>query len=123
MHFVLSDGWIDGLRAALLIAAFAGFAWALLRTRRQAEQAHAQVAARLDTTLVEIRRLSGQLIALGGSIESLETSVVRAQAQAQAHSASEGPDTGPASGPIRGQREHARLRNRDPHGAQRRQRR
>ncbi|HEU5136742.1 MAG TPA: DUF2802 domain-containing protein [Steroidobacteraceae bacterium] len=83
MHFE-SEFWIDALRAALPLAAFSGFAWALLRTRRQAEEAHAHVTARLDTALVEIRRLSGQLIALGGSIESMEARVIEAQVQAQA---------------------------------------
>ena len=33
MHYELPD-WIDGLRALLLLAAFAGFAWALLASRR-----------------------------------------------------------------------------------------
>ena len=66
MHFE-SDSWIFGLRTLLLLAAFAGFAWALVSARRQSEQASAQVAARLETALVEIRRLSGQVLALGGS--------------------------------------------------------
>jgi hypothetical protein len=83
MQFV-SDWGIHGLRALLLLAAFVGFAWALLSARRQAEQATAQVSARLDLALGEIRKLSGQLIVLGGSIESLGTRLTQAQAQAQA---------------------------------------
>jgi hypothetical protein len=79
-----SDWWIYGLRASLLLAAFAGFAWALVSSRRQAEQASSQVAARLETALGEIRRLSGQVIVLGGSIESLGTRLIQAQALAQA---------------------------------------
>jgi len=95
MHFDM-DSWIYALRALLLIAAFTGFAWALLRTRRQSELAHAQVAARLDTALIEIRRLSGQLIALGGSIEAMETRFVQAQAQAQAQAKVQTPAPRPA---------------------------
>jgi hypothetical protein len=84
MHFALSDSWIDALRTALSVAAFAGFAWALLSARRQSCEANAQLAARLDTALGEIRKLSGQLIVLGGSIEALGTRVTQAQALAQA---------------------------------------
>jgi hypothetical protein len=73
MQFALSDGWMYGLRATLLLAAFAGFAWALISARRQADRVNAQLAARLDTALAEISRLSGQVIALGGAIESLGT--------------------------------------------------
>ena len=62
MHFE-SDSWIFGLRTLLLLAAFAGFAWALISARRQSEQASALVAARLETALGEIRRLSGQATA------------------------------------------------------------
>ncbi len=74
MYFELSD-WIYGARALLLLAAFAGFAWALVSARRQAEQANAHLAARLETALGEIRKLSGQMIALGGTLESLGTRV------------------------------------------------
>ena len=48
MHFELLD-WIYGLRALLLLAAFAGFAWALVSARRQAARGNAELAARLDT--------------------------------------------------------------------------
>ncbi len=67
MH-IESDSWFYALRALLLLAAFTGFAWALVSARRQAEQASAHVAARLETALGEIRRLSGQVIVLGGLI-------------------------------------------------------
>ena len=79
----LSDGSIYGLRTLLLLTAFAGFGWAMLSARRQAAEAHAQLAARLETALGEIRRLSGQMIALGGSVEGLGTQFVQAQEQAQ----------------------------------------
>jgi hypothetical protein len=79
-----SDGSMLSLRTLLLLGAFGGFSWSLLSARRQAAEAHAQLAARLDTALGEIRRLSGQLIALGGSIDSLGTQISQAQAQVQA---------------------------------------
>ncbi|HYJ39993.1 MAG TPA: DUF2802 domain-containing protein [Steroidobacteraceae bacterium] len=79
-----SDWSIYGLRTLPLLGAFAVFAWALMSARRQAAQAHAQVAARLETALGEIRRLSGQVIALGGSIEALGTRLTEAQAHAEA---------------------------------------
>ena len=72
MHFELLD-WIYAARALLLLAAFAGFAWALVSARRQSAQSSAQLSARLETALGEIRKLSGQVIALGGSLESLGT--------------------------------------------------
>ena len=80
MHFELLD-WMYGLRALLLLAAFAGFAWALVSARRQAAQGNAQLAARLETALGEIRKLSGQVIVLGGTIESLGTRLQQADAQ------------------------------------------
>jgi len=96
MHFALSDSWIDGLRALPLIAAFAGFAWALLRARREAYEANAQVTARLDTALAEIRKLSGQMIVLGGSVESLGARLIQAQAKTQVQTPA--PRPAPAAG-------------------------
>lgn len=100
MHFE-SDSWIFGLRTLLLLAAFAGFAWALVSARRQSEQASAQVAARLETALVEIRRLSGQVLALGGSVEALATRITE-QAQAQPAAPAPRPAPSAASGHTRG---------------------
>ena len=77
------DWSIYGLRTLLLLGAFAGFAWALVSARRQVALDNAQLAARLETALGEIRKLSGQVIALGGSMESLATRLIQAQAQAQ----------------------------------------
>ena len=74
MHIELSD-WIYNARSLLLLAAFAGFAWALVSSRRQNQRANEQLAARLDTALGEIRKLSGQLIALGGTIETVGSRV------------------------------------------------
>ncbi|HEU4778700.1 MAG TPA: DUF2802 domain-containing protein [Steroidobacteraceae bacterium] len=100
MHIEFSAEWIYGLRAVLLLAAFAGFAWALVRGRRQAEQASAHVAARLETALGEIRKLSGQVIALGGAIESLGTRVTQAQTQAQALAQAPTPRQAPSTASV-----------------------
>jgi len=86
MHFELLD-WIYGARALLLLVAFAGFAWALVSTRRQSAENNAQLAARLDTALGEIRKLSGQVIALGGSLEAMGTRLQQASAQRPAAAA------------------------------------
>lgn len=83
MHFELSE-WIYALRGLLLLAAFAGFAWALVSSRRQAEAANAQLSARLETALGEVRKLSGQMIALGGALEALGTKLIQTQVLAQA---------------------------------------
>jgi hypothetical protein len=100
MHFE-SDSWIFGLRTLLLLVAFAGFAWALVSSRRQAEQANAQIAARLETALGEIRRLSGQVIALGGSIEALGTRLAQqAQAQAQVQVPAPAPRPAPSAASV-----------------------
>ena len=80
MHFELLD-WIYGVRALLLLVAFTGFAWALVSTRRQSAENNAQLAARLDTALGEIRKLSGQVIALGATLEALGTRLDQASAQ------------------------------------------
>jgi hypothetical protein len=100
MHFE-PDSWIFGLRTVLLLAAFAGFAWALISARRQSEQASALVAARLETALGEIRRLSGQVIALGGSVELLATHLTQ-QAQVQPPAPAPRPAPPAASGHTRG---------------------
>ena len=83
MQFDL-DSSIYGLRTLLLLGAFVGFGWAMLSSRRQSAEAHAQMAARLETALGEIRKLSGQLIVLGGSVDSMGSRVAQAQAQAEA---------------------------------------
>jgi hypothetical protein len=80
MQVEILDSWIYALRTSLLLVAFAGFAWAFLRARRQAEQATARTVAHLETALTEIRRLQGQLIALGGAVEALGTRFTQVQA-------------------------------------------
>jgi len=78
------DWSIYGLRTLLLLSAFVGFGWAMLSTRRQAAEAHAQMAARLETALAEIRKLSGQMIVLGGTVDAVGSRLGHAQAQAEA---------------------------------------
>ena len=95
MHVELSDWFIYALRASLLLAAFAGFSWALISSRRQAAQSSAQIAARLETALGEIRKLSGQLVALGVTVESIGAQF--SQAQAQALTPAPAPRTAPSS--------------------------
>jgi len=80
MHFELLD-WMYSLRALLLLAAFAGFAWALISARRQTAQNNAQLSARLETALGEIRKLSGQVTELSGTLGSLGTRLQQADAQ------------------------------------------
>jgi len=80
MHFEPLD-WMYGLRALLLLTAFAGFAWALLSARRQTAQNNAQLSARVETALGEIRKLSAQVAELGGTLESLGTRFQQAEAQ------------------------------------------
>ena len=95
-----SDWSVYGVRTLLLLGAFGAFAWALLSARRQAAEAHAQIAARLETALNEIRRLSGQVIALGGSIETLGARLTQAQAQAQAQAHAQAQVPTPAARPA-----------------------
>ena len=78
------DWSIYGLRTLLLLSAFVGFGWAMLSTRRQAAEAHAQMAARLETALAEIRKLSGQMIVLGGTVDAVGNRLGQAQAHAEA---------------------------------------
>jgi hypothetical protein len=80
MDFELLDS-IYSLRALLLLGAFAGFAWALVSARRQAAQGHAELSARLQTALGEIRNLSTQVASLGGTLESLASLVQQSGAQ------------------------------------------
>ena len=86
MYFELSE-WIYGLRSLLLLAAFAGFAWALVSARRQAEEANGRLSARLEAALGEIRKLSGQMIALGGTLEAIGTHIANTQVQRPAPAA------------------------------------
>jgi hypothetical protein len=59
------------LRAALLLAAFAGFAWALLAARRDTAFNFARLSAQNDQALGEIQRLAGKLAELAGQVHEL----------------------------------------------------
>jgi hypothetical protein len=60
-----------GLRAALLLMAFAGFAWALLASRRDASRNFARLSAQHDQALVEIHRLAEKLTELAAQMHEL----------------------------------------------------
>ena len=80
MHFELMD-WMYSLRTLLLLAAFTGFAWALVSARRQTAQGNTQLSARLETALGEISKLSAQVNSLSGALETLGTRLQQADAQ------------------------------------------
>ena len=65
------ETWLLGLRAALLLAAFAGFAWALLASRRDSARAFARLFAQADQAAIEIHRLAEKLTELGGQVHQL----------------------------------------------------
>ncbi|MEO8065109.1 MAG: DUF2802 domain-containing protein [Pseudomonadota bacterium] len=60
-----------GLRAALLLAAFSGFAWALLASRREIARNFARLSAQHDQALNEIRGLAEKLTELAGQVHEL----------------------------------------------------
>jgi hypothetical protein len=60
-----------GLRAALLLTAFAGFAWALLASRRDSARNFARLSAQHDQALTEIQRLAEKLNELAGVVHDL----------------------------------------------------
>jgi len=59
------------LRSALLLVAFAGFAWALLAQRRDAALNFARLSAQHDQALTEIHRLSEKLTELASQVHEL----------------------------------------------------
>jgi len=65
------ETWLLGLRAALLLAAFGAFAWALLAARRDAARNFARLSAQHDQALVEIQRLAEKLTSLGAQVHEL----------------------------------------------------
>jgi hypothetical protein len=60
-----------GLRAALLLAAFAGFAWALLASRRDAANNFARLSAQHEQALGEISRLAEKMTELAAQVHEL----------------------------------------------------
>jgi len=87
-----------GLRAALLLAAFAGFAWALLASRRDAARNFARLSAQHDLALTEIQRLSEKLGELAGQVHelSLPSPMVSRQAPTPAPAPSAQPSITPS---------------------------
>jgi hypothetical protein len=81
MHLELSDSLLHALRVGLLVAAFIAFAWALVSSRRQAEQANAKLGAHLEAALGEIRRLSGQVAVVSVAIDSIGTRLAQTTAR------------------------------------------
>jgi uncharacterized protein DUF2802 len=59
------------LRAGLLLAAFAGFAWALIASRRDAARNFARLSAQHDQALIEIQRLAEKIVELAGQVHDL----------------------------------------------------
>jgi hypothetical protein len=59
------------LRGALLLAAFIGFAWAMLASRRDAALNFARLSAQHDQTLIEIHRLAAKLTEVAGEVHEL----------------------------------------------------
>lgn len=60
-----------GLRAALLLAAFIGFSWALLASRRDSARSFAHLSAQHERALHEIQQLAEKLTELAGQVHEL----------------------------------------------------
>ncbi len=72
MSFEFDAAGLLVLRAAILVAVFAAFTWALLSSRRDAANQFAALRAQHDAALTEIHRLAHRLIEIAGAIGSLE---------------------------------------------------
>jgi len=59
------------LRTGLLLAAFAGFAWALIASRRDAALNFARLSAQHDQAMNEIQRLAEKLGEIAGQVHEL----------------------------------------------------
>ena len=71
MSFENPETWLLGLRTALLLAAFAGFAWALLAARRDTAINFLRLSAQHAQALNEIQQLSADLKELAGVVHEL----------------------------------------------------
>ncbi|MEJ0087874.1 MAG: DUF2802 domain-containing protein [Pseudomonadota bacterium] len=87
-----------GLRAALLLLAFGGFAWALLAARRDSAANFARLSAQHDQALVEIQRLAEKLTELSSQVHdlSLPSPMVSRQAAAPAEAPQPLPGAAPS---------------------------
>lgn len=71
MTFENSETWLLALRAGLLLAAFAGFAWALLVSRRDSALGFLRLATQHTQAQNEIRELSAQIQQLAEQVRDL----------------------------------------------------
>jgi hypothetical protein len=60
-----------GLRAGLLLAAFAGFAWALIASRRDSSRNFVRLSAQHDQALNEIHQLAEKLVEIAAQVHEL----------------------------------------------------
>jgi hypothetical protein len=65
------ETWLLVLRAGLLLAAFTGFAWALLAARREAAMNFLRLSAQHVQALTEIQQLAVQLNELSAQVHEL----------------------------------------------------
>jgi hypothetical protein len=71
MSFEIPDSWLSAVRIALLIAAFAGFAWALLASKRDMAINFMNLSAQHAHALNEIQQLAGELRELTAQVRDL----------------------------------------------------
>jgi len=71
MTFESSETWLLVLRTGLLLAAFAGFAWALLASRRDTALGFLRLSTQHAQALSEIQQLSTQLQELAAQVRDL----------------------------------------------------
>jgi hypothetical protein len=71
MNFENSEIWLLALRAVLLLAAFAGFAWALVASRRDTALGFLRLSTQHAQALNEIQQLSTQLQELTAQVRDL----------------------------------------------------
>jgi hypothetical protein len=71
MNFENSETWLWALRAVLLLAAFAGFAWALMASRRDTALGFLRLSTQHAQALNEIQQLSTQLQELTAQVRDL----------------------------------------------------
>jgi hypothetical protein len=71
MTFENHETWLLVLRAGLLLAAFAGFAWALLASRRETALGFLRLSTQHAQALGEIQQLSAKLEELSEQVRDL----------------------------------------------------
>lgn len=71
MSFENPETWLLVLRTTLLLAAFAGFAWALIAARRDSAMNFLRLSSQHAVALAEIQQLSADLKELAGAVHEL----------------------------------------------------